>query len=74
MKVFGIPSTKINVVYNFVDTSFNYSDLLPGEQIVSISTIEPGKNYEKMIPQLHKQTEDLKTNFFSCGNLLNNIS
>jgi glycosyltransferase involved in cell wall biosynthesis len=32
------------------------------------------ENYEKLIPSLHKQTDDLKTNFFSCGTLLNNIS
>ena len=32
------------------------------------------ENYNKLVPILHKQTDDLKDNFFSCGNLLNNIS
>jgi hypothetical protein len=31
------------------------------------------ENYEKFIPTLRKQTEDLTEQFFSCNNLLNKL-
>jgi hypothetical protein len=52
----------------------DWNSYLAHRQELCYNIINTMENYEKMIPQLHKQTEDLKTNFFSCGNLLNNIS
>jgi hypothetical protein len=31
------------------------------------------ENYDKFIPSLNKQVDLLKENYFTCGNLLNNL-
>jgi hypothetical protein len=32
------------------------------------------ENYEKLVPKVRKQTEDLTQNFFNCSNLLSNLN
>lgn len=47
--IFGIHSSKINIIYNFLNDEVAFYPYAVKNQIVSISTIEPGKNYVNMI-------------------------
>lgn len=49
VSICNVSSTKITVVYNFLNRDYTSCNVLKEDFIVSLSTIEPGKNYVKMI-------------------------
>ena len=62
--------------YNFKYPSIwteNWDRYLTNRQELCYNIITTMQNYDKMIPTLHKQTEDLTNNFFSCSGLLKNL-
>jgi hypothetical protein len=55
------------------DWTDGFSNYVDNRQRLCYNIITAIENYEKMIPTLRKQTEDLKNNFFSCSGLLTNL-